>query len=278
MSQTNSFATKGPFDDLEINTLDEVKLYCSKGWLYQVSPYFKALLTSGFSESKDCIIKLSYRSQTIIYLFLCINAGCSIFRIYDHFRQIKNKDDLCDLLSACDEYQLTNIKKQADIFFSKNDILPSFLSTEIISIVYLLKMELMEKNICELLKTNTKLFDSLDFKIMDCEILNFFTAWPAFFECLNRWTSVNTITDKILKQSKILDYDFTKMSKENIGTLTKIIRKCHQAPKYRTHILMKLSYLSYPPDSVNDIDYQSLNFPPDLNDDHFTNSNDDLDN
>jgi len=110
---------------------------------------------------------------------------------------------------------------------------------------------------------------------MDCKVLNFFT-WPLFSICFNKWVSVNTLTDKIFIESKILDHPFHKMSENSLELLIRTIRKCDKAPKYREHILMQFSYTHYKPNADDEVHYKSLDHPPNLDNDSEQNLQDDF--
>jgi len=248
MNKNNLFTTKGPFDDLEINSLDKVKIYCSKGWLYHVSPYFQALLTSGFSESKDSVITLSYKSKIIIILLECmyetVNREDYSKKIL--LDKITKKEDLCELLHLCNEYQLFSVKKIIDIIFSESTVINKFFSTELITTIHLLELPQMKEAINKYTRRNIKIFDSLDFTIMSHKTLSFFTRWDELIYCFKKWAAINEVTDEILEQAAIFDTDFADMSPEYAPQLMLIIRKCDKAPVYQLRVLKLLSRVLYP--------------------------------
>src|SRR5271156_3857733 len=117
---TDVFLIRDLSEILEIQTIDDAKLYVTKGWLMNLSPYFNALLTNGFKESSTCNIKLNYKSKIILVLFQFIyehHMGENYIRA-NIMNNINELEDIYSLWSAINEYQLDSIKDFVDIYFS----------------------------------------------------------------------------------------------------------------------------------------------------------------
>lgn len=119
------FLKKGPFDDLEIVTLDGT-LYTTKGWLVTVSDYFRTLVTQECVNKGLSKIVLKHKSKIIITIFRCV-----MFAYFGEqylrkqcLEKLDSTWDICNFISGCTEFQLANLKNLADIYFSSEHNLP----------------------------------------------------------------------------------------------------------------------------------------------------------
>jgi len=264
-----SFLTKKPFDDLEIIAKDNVVLYCSRGWLFQLSDFFDTLLRGAFREADATSISLECDSKILVLIFQCayyLQHG-SDFLEKNFFSKIENEEDLCDFLSTSHLYQLLFVKNFADKYFSDKDRIKKFFSMNLIQTVQLFEMESMNKTIHRLLDphiycesdyaaANTplsnitdlkKLIDALDFETMDCSLLNFFGKyWNVFDYCFDKWISYHLdVTSEQLRTINKLNGYLGNVVNIHITSLIQTISKCTNAQEYKIDFYEKILLKDY---------------------------------
>ena len=244
--ETDIFVTKGTFDDLEIQTSDaDKKLYVAKGWLIHVSPYFKALLTNGLSESKSDSITLAHKFDIILTIFQCIHS--SYYFGEEHVKQkILNKvDDICEFLVTIQEYQLDSLKSICDNYYASYPNVVSFFKVDIIQIVCLLNMEQMKKRFGELIKKDVKIINNLKFE----NVTNAFDLCCITWEslCVSFTLLLNHCnpTDEELKKSKLFSFKY-RVTEHYAKLLMRILRSLKNAPEFKLMVYDKLSLIIAP--------------------------------
>jgi len=247
---TDMFLCQSMSDNiLEIQTTDDTKLYVSKIWLMNLSPYFEALLSNGFKESSTTSIKLNYKSKIISILFQCIYK--SYLGKDVQMNIIKNLNELEDIYSfwsAVTEYQLDTIKNIADEYFSSQIelIKENFLNAESMSLIRMYKMESIRKAINHYFEEKDHV-DSLNLETFPRELLDFFITTPvAFCRIFYKWANIHNPTDDELLMANI-DIDKFKLFPERMTIeLIQTIRGLTKAPKFLALVCEKISYVFIP--------------------------------
>jgi len=255
---TDVFLIRDLSEILEIQTIDDAKLYVTKGWLMNLSPYFNALLTNGFKESSTCNIKLNYKSKIILVLFQFIyehHMGENYIRA-NIMNNINELEDIYSLWSAINEYQLDSIKDFVDIYFSsKSEFVENkLLNVESLRMVLMHGMEHIRERINEHFAMHKDNIDILDMETLPCDILNFFTISPpdfssvfcsVFCSVFEKWAKIHNPTDEELDIANI-DYDQFKTLSRNSSSLEKLVRtvrRLTKAPKFQAIVYGKISYI-----------------------------------
>jgi len=247
---TDVFLIKDLSEILEIKTIDGATLYVTKGWLMNLSPYFKALLTNGFKESSTCSIKLNYKSKIILVLFQFIyeyHMGEDYIKA-NIMNNINELEDIYSLWSAVNEYQLDSIKNFVDIYFSSHPewklIKNKLLNVESMRMVRMYGMERIREEINRHFAMHKNNIDILDMDALPCDILNFFTTNPPVFcNIFKKWAQNHDPTDEELDAANI-DYDiFKKLSGKPLTRLVRTVRRLTNAPKFQAIVYEKISYI-----------------------------------
>lgn len=246
--QMFTFLDKNQFTDLEIDTLDNKKMYVSKFWLYNISDFFKPLLTNGFAESNGNTIKLDCRSKILDILFKCYYFGLkgNDFIIKNCFEKLNGATDVCDFFRAANLYLLNEIMIIAENYFSTDIQIFSLYSTELIETVRLLQLENIKKNIMNNLIENKLSISSLDFDNMNCITLFFFDKWKFFVDAFCLWLTKHEPTEQELKNGKMYLVGYDRTPSEYVEKLIIHIRKIKNATTFKNTVLEKLTYALYP--------------------------------
>ena len=207
-------------DDLEIDTIDEKKLYVNRQWLSTISPYFNALLNNGLLESSKKCIKLAHQSKILDIIFRYLyfgNYGINYLR-KECMSKVEKVEELYDFFSACEEYLLDQIKRHGDKFFSTLE-LSSFLTLAenielMIKTVRTFNLLSMKLAFYENIRNNNIKIKSIKFNNMPCEVLIFFCPlnWEIFIRVVILWMKEHNPTDDdLIPISKINYHDMPKL-------------------------------------------------------------------
>lgn len=247
------FLNKGPFDDLVIETTDGTKLYVSKGWLYNVSDYFKALLSNGLSETNTTEIKLSYSSKILKSLFECVffaylKKEYIEKNILDKFDKL---DDIYDFISACEEYQLTTIKEMCDNYFSKEEQLVSLFSTKLIEMILIFKMNQMKISLENILKLRDGMIKNLDYQNIRPDSIKFIInsdgRWTTHVDVCTLWFEKQPDLDDIELRKSGFYVEYQNMPTKLIPKMVNSLDFLTKAKKFQSYVNEKLveSYVNH---------------------------------
>jgi hypothetical protein len=101
----------------------------------------------------------------------------------------------------------------------------------------------MSTIIGKMFDTDMKYFDLLNFETMTIETIDFFKTWLSVIEFLERWISKHEMTNE---QCKNMNYIWSKLPKELIPRLIRIVHKCDSAPDFQLSVFKQISHVIYP--------------------------------
>lgn len=234
-------------NDLEIVSSDQKRLYCCKYLLSMHSPYFRALLTNGCSETNQNSIELSYTYDVLNVIF---NILCYSYRselVNECIQKINNVDMMYDYFSACEEYQLDVLKTHASEIFSIEENLQTILTTEsnntvsLIMTIQTFELENIKKAYHSLISKKIINVDSINFNSINTKQFSaFFDTRHLFVSAFIAWTRDRDPEDQELEP--LLNYDYNLMPKDWGKLLICHIRKFTKAKIFKSVVLESLTY------------------------------------
>jgi hypothetical protein len=247
----HSFYEKQISCDLEINTLDDQQLYVNKYLLCLHSPYFKALLTNGCSETNSNSIKLSHTSHV---LNIVLNILCFCYKMNLHnecLKKINNIDLLHDYFSTCEEYQLYDLKESAQNYFSSAENLQIIIHSEnndtasFITTILTFELKQIKKAYNDIIDKKIISIESVNFNNINIRsVFEFFNTWRMCAPAFIGWLKDRDPTDEEL--SSIRHYTFKDVPKDLVEILIRRIRKFTKATIFKSRVLENLTYSIYP--------------------------------
>jgi len=228
---------------LKIITKNKIPLYLPKGWLRNISPYFRAMLPSNYSESTKTELELEYDSHILSVIFEMITIGYEGINIMTQcLDRIITSNDVCELFHACSVFQLDKIQSICSEYFSSDEKIDQFISAHLLITVNLLDIDKIKGNIISRLSKNHTLFDKIDFQQISYQHLDYFLwDWPCIMTVLNKWTCCHDPTDKEFSVSKLYHMSFMDVPYKYIDDLTKIIGRLTLATEFKQRVLSVLA-------------------------------------
>jgi len=239
MTASDQFIVKEAFADLEIETRDGNKLYVAKGWLVHFSPYFVALLNGKFIESTANTIKLSHNYKILLILFRCLHNLC-ISANQSELENLTTVEEVHEFLSAVNEYQLTSIKTICDDYFSSDTKLKSFYSITLMNSIALFSMAKMKNKLNEMIKTNSKMMDEVNFEEMTCVTLLFHQDWNLLLYALEKWSKIHDPTDDELLRVGLDQINWDKTGTTMTNKIYPLVKTFVKAPKFQRTVYEKI--------------------------------------
>lgn len=242
----NDFISKQLFDDFEIITKDNIILYTSKAWLYNVSQYFKEILVKNFNEGNTSKIKLDYDSNLLLLLLKYIkNSTNSVNCQTDYFQQIKTNKCLAEVIEMCQQFKLEPIKNEIDKYFANEERIKNLFNVQLFRTANQYNMDNLKLKISNLL--NSKFYwDLLEIpKLQIDDLYSVLMVLPSpnyRIDILKLWTKNHDPTDEELEKYNIFgDYDkYTNLDTQCIYWMSVILRNITKAPKTKCKIYDQL--------------------------------------
>lgn len=245
---SKEFIERQMFDDLEIKTSDDMTLYTSKAWLYNVSDYFKELLTKNFKEGNGNQIKLNYPFVELVLVLKCVKAiGSSNEQRNECLLQIDNIKNVNVFLEMCNEFKLSVIGNMLDQYFVNGDKLRHMFSLQFLRTVNALGLTETKLKMNELLRTNSALYFGVlgitNMKIDELYTLtSILSRWGTKYEILKLWLGSHDPTDEEIEKYNIFgDYEnYKNIEPWYILHLPLILKTLKNAPKAKCKIYEKM--------------------------------------
>jgi hypothetical protein len=235
------FQSKERFTDIIINTSNDQQIYIPKIFLTSNSEYFKKYFNKNPTQET---INLPHRYRILTILFNCVLVGINGQKYIEKtfFSKLKNVDDVCDFISAFDEFEMIPVRDKFDLYLSKKYRIRDFMCSKFISIAVKSGLAQATKRILKVLIETPTLLKNIDFNELKCVDLNFFsaTSWGFFIRVLTLWMNSHNPTDEEI--APLMSYDFKTIPYRCIRNVWKIIPKLTRCSVFKSKISDDLMY------------------------------------